>query len=526
MDVSIEDIRASLKAHKQEQLLKFEDKLSEEEKKSLLAEIKSIDFGRLLSSFEESRLLSESSSEKKDARLKPLSPDICGSTLKDQEKVAGWEARGLRAIGESKVAVLLLAGGQGTRLGVPYPKGMYNVGLPSGKTLYQLQAERILKLEQLAAGETGASCTIPWYIMTSEHTKGNTVKFFESHDYFGLDRENVVVFEQSTLPCVDFEGKVILSTKNSVARAPDGNGGLYGALDRRGVLEDMEKRGAEYIHVYCVDNILVKMADPVFMGFCLEKGAECGAKVVHKAFETEAVGVVCLCDGKYQVVEYSEISIETAKKRNKDGVLTFNAGNIANHFFTRGFLQRIVSDHIDNLKHHIARKKIPYVNEQGQQIKPDKPNGIKMEKFVFDVFEFAKSFAVLEVKREDEFSPLKNAPGTGKDSPETAKSSLLDLHYRQVLSAGGRFLDEEGRHLPAIPGKVGSSSNPGSPSVRPLIECEISPLVSYFGEGLKEHVAGKCFTSPVQFRMSNSKVEILQSGIENGSPQAKKLKPQ
>ena len=273
-----------------------------------------------------------------------------------------------------------------------------------------------------------------------------------------------------TLPCLTTDGKVILETPSRVAVAPNGNGGLYAAIRSgpKSVLDDLEKRQIQYIHAYCVDNCLVRVADPVFLGYCIQKQSDCAAKVVPKAYPTEKVGVIALRDKKYSVVEYSEISTEQAERRDpKTGELAFRAGNIANHFYTLDFLRR-VETFDDNLAHHIARKKIPYTDfETKQLVKPSEPNGMKLELFIFDVFPFTEHFAVLEVARNEEFSPLKNAPGTGWDDAGTSRRDLLAQHKRFLEAAGAIVADG--------------------------VEIEISPLVSYAGEGL-ESVKGKTFT--------------------------------
>lgn len=239
---------------------------------------------------------------------------------------------------------------------------MYDIGLPSGKSLFQLQAERIVKLQQLAKNSTGKEGDIVWYIMTSASTVEPTTDFFKTHNYFGLKSSNVVVFQQGTLPCFTFDGKIILDTKSSLSRAPDGNGGLYRALKVDGILQDMTTRGIKYIQLYCVDNALVRCGDPLFTGYCISKGVECGNKVVPKGFPTEAVGITCKVDGEYQVVEYSEITSKAAELRNDDGSLTYSAANICIHFFTIEFLKRVVEENETQLVHHVAKKKIPYTD--------------------------------------------------------------------------------------------------------------------------------------------------------------------
>lgn len=271
------------------------------------------------------------------------------------------------------------------------------------------------------------------------------------------------------------DGKVILDAKSHVAVAPDGNGGLYAALRQpvsskpedatRTVLSDLASRKVRYIHSYCVDNCLVKVADPIFIGYCIHKQSDCAAKVVPKSSPTESVGVVALRQSKYSVVEYSEITeAQAGQIDTKTGELAFRAGNIANHFYTLQFLSE-VKDFEDELAYHIARKKIPHIDiSTGEFVKPTKPNGMKLELFVFDVFPFTKRFAVLEVSRSEEFSPLKNAPGTGSDDPETSRMDLLSQHKRWLEAAGAKL--EEG------------------------VEVEVTPLVSYAGEGL-ESARGK-----------------------------------
>ncbi|XP_028273309.1 UDP-N-acetylhexosamine pyrophosphorylase-like protein 1 [Parambassis ranga] len=498
---SLVEVKQGLESAGQAHVLQFWPELSEEERTVFLQELAQLDLQGLKEHCETAAKAAASPPASLDQHLEPVPPECIGSVRRSDRKfLTEWENEGLLQISENHVGVLLLAGGQGTRLGVQYPKGMYNVGLPSGKTLYQIQAERIHKIQELAESRHGSKCTVPWYIMTSEFTLTPTEKFFKENNYFGLEPSNIVMFEQRMIPSVTFDGKVILQEKGKIAMAPDGNGGLYQALVDNKVLEDMKKRGVEYLHVYCVDNILVKMADPVFIGFCVSKGADCGAKVVEKAYPAEPVGVVCRVRGVSQVVEYSEIQPETTELRGAGGELVYNAGNICNHFFTRSFLQDVAENFKGQLKQHVAIKKVPFVDTCGNQVKPTKPNGIKMEKFVFDVFPFSRNFVVFEVVREDEFSPLKNADGAATDSPTTARNSLLAQHCQWAAAVGATLLDEHGNTLHPT---ASVSAGGGLPA-----QFEISPLVSYFGEGLEQLLTGRTLKTP--FVLDDQRAKELQ----------------
>ncbi|KAF1347756.1 nucleotide-diphospho-sugar transferase [Delphinella strobiligena] len=451
----------------QEQVFAFWDHLSAIEKATLYQQLEPVD-PEYVNAITK-KALNPPKEVSEEATLDPL-PESATSSIYDSkpEDLKRWYEAGLQFIAQNQVAVMLMAGGQGTRLGSSAPKGCYNIGLPSEKSLFQLQAERIWKIQKLAehTHTSKEHVVVPWYIMTSGPTRKPTQDFFEKHDYFGLSKENVTFFEQGTLPCISNDGKILLETKSKVAVAPDGNGGLYSALIEAGVVADMQKRGIRHIHAYCVDNCLVRVADPTFIGFSASKDVDIATKVVRKRNAKESVGLILQKNGKPDVVEYSEIDSDTAEaKDSKDSsLLKFRAANIVNHYYSYRFLESI-PEWVHKLPHHVARKKIPYVDtEKGETIKPEKANGIKLEQFVFDCFPFLSmdKFACMEVKREDEFSPLKNATGTGEDDADTSK--------RDIFRQGTRWLQAAG----AV---VESEDNDDA-------GVEVSPKISYGGEGL------------------------------------------
>lgn len=458
-----EELITLLKPHNQDHLVKFWDELVDSDKEKLLNDIQNINLAELSESFHKTQQENKTLS-KLDSCMEPVPAELKGSYRKSsKEQLEAYERTGLKAIAEGEVAVILLAGGQGTRLGVNYPKGMYSVGLPSQKTLFQLQAERLFRIQELAAKKYGTkSCVVPWYVMTSENTHNMITEYFDKNEYFQLKKQNVSFFEQGTLPCLTKNGSLLLDQKNKVSRAPDGNGGLYKALVEKNIINDMAERGVKYIHIYCVDNILIRICDPIFIGFSIEKELNCAAKVVKKIQPEEQVGVICKVNGQFQVVEYSEISEETRTLRDDEGDLTYNAGNICNHFLTFDFLEDFCKNHEKNLKYHIAEKKINYIDDNGMLKKPISKNGIKLEKFIFDVFPFSKNFGIWEVVRRDEFSPLKNGTNELNDNEITCRKHILEQHARWIENAG---FDLE---------KIDGS----------MINFEISPLVSYSGEGL------------------------------------------
>ena len=457
----VKELREKYDKAGQEHVFAFYDELDISGKAFLFDQLSTFDPDRINTLADKALKPTKSSDE--PPSLEPL-PDSATASLLDapQDKKDEWYKSGLGQISENKVAVVLMAGGQGTRLGSSDPKGCFDIGLPSKKSLFQVQAERIKKVQELAAKHAGLESEkepiVPWYIMTSGPTRKPTEKFFQDNEYFGLEKENVIIFEQGVLPCISNDGKILLESKSKVAVAPDGNGGIYQALLTSGVRGDMEKRGIEHIHAYCVDNCLVKVADPVFIGFSSSKKADIATKVVRKRAANESVGLIVQKNGKPDVVEYSEIDKETAEAKDGSGLLTFRAANIVNHYYSFKFLQSI-EEWADKLPHHVARKKIPYVDPaKGETIKPEKPNGIKLEQFVFDVFPFLSldEFACLEVDRKEEFSPLKNARGTGEDDPDTSKQDIMEQGARWLKEAGAVVVSE------------GSATG-----------VEVSPLISY-----------------------------------------------
>ena len=346
----------------------------------------------------------------------------------DRAAIETARARGEVLLSQGRIAVFVVAGGQGTRLGFPGPKGAFPVGPVSRRSLFELQAQKIRALSRRAG------CPIPWVVMTSDATDTATGELFESAKQFGVPRRDVRIFRQETVPAFDFEGRLLLEAPDRIAESPDGHGGSITALACSGVLDELEARGVDTLFYYQVDNPLVRMADPVYLGLHADAGAEMSCKVVRKRDPEEKVGVVARVAGRPMVVEYTELDDAHRDARDERGELVYAAGNVAIHLLDTAFVRRIAARADELLPFHASPKKILSIDGDGRTIEPCRPNGHKLERFVFDALPHADGVCVVEVDAGEEFAPIKNAQGT--DSPETARSALT-AQYRSWLRRAG-----------------------------------------------------------------------------------------
>jgi UDP-N-acetylglucosamine/UDP-N-acetylgalactosamine diphosphorylase len=352
-----------------------------------------------------------------------------------------------------------VAGGQGTRLGYDGPKGTFAVTPIKGKSLFQVFAEKI-KAAGLRYGRP-----LHWFIMTSHANHEQTERFFASHHYFGLDKARVHCFRQGRMPAVDFAGKLLLESPGSLALSPDGHGGSLRALHRSGALDLMQSEGIDTLSYFQVDNPIIRCIDPAFIGFHLLAGSGMSSKMVPKAYAEEKVGHFCLQNGKVVVIEYSDMPLAMQRETNPDGSLRYSAGSIAIHIIDREFARRMaVGGDGVALPFHRADKKIATVDAAGRPVKPEKPNGVKFEMFVFDALPFARNSIVIETARADDFSPVKNAEGV--DSPQTSKEDQM-RQFARWLQAAGAKVQVDATGLPAA-------------------KIEVSPLFGYDAETFAE----------------------------------------
>jgi UDP-N-acetylglucosamine/UDP-N-acetylgalactosamine diphosphorylase len=363
----------------------------------------------------------------------PVAIELCDS-LPGSEREAQARAIGDRILSEGRVGVFLVAGGQGTRLGFPHAKGCFPVGPVSERTLFELQAQKLRGL----ARRTGRR--LPWYIMTSPATDRETREAFESRDFFGLDPADVFIFCQDTVPAFDFEGRLMLEAAGRIFESPDGHGGSLTALASSGALDDMQRRGIDRIYFYQVDNPLVNIADPVYLGFHEQTASEMSCKVVRKIDPDEKVGVLAQLGERLSVVEYSELANEQRYERDEHDQLRYWAGNVAMHLLNVDFVRRVAANAFDLLPYHLSAKKIPTLDSNGQTRIPDAPNGHKLERFVFDALGATERTCVVETSACEEFFPIKNASGV--DSPETSRRALV-AQYRRWLEAAGIAVPED-----------------------------------------------------------------------------------
>jgi UDP-N-acetylglucosamine/UDP-N-acetylgalactosamine diphosphorylase len=429
-------------------VFRFWNELPEDGRRRLLEQVAEVDFEEL------SHLVTEHVIEHRPVSV-PTDLEPASFVSLPRTDADRAERRRMRDLGEEflirgKVAALVVAGGQGTRLGFEGPKGAFPIGPVSGRPLFAIFANAI----QAARRAYGAA--IPWYIMTSQANDRATRDFFDAHNGFDLPVTDITFFQQGMMPAVDLAGKLIMARRDELAWNPDGHGGTIRALARRGVIEDMIRRGIEIISYFQVDNPLVSPLDPVFLGYHAAAGADMSSKMARKRDPGEKLGVFCQSAGRLHVIEYSDLSASLAEARGADGALEFGAGNLAIHILSRRFVERLTGGARFALPFHRAEKKIPCVDESGRPVKPEKPNGVKFETFVFDALPLADRTVVLEVDRRQEFSPVKNADG--EDSPETTRRDMVHQAARQLEEAG--------------------VSVPRGPDGEPIHKIEINPVAA------------------------------------------------
>jgi UDP-N-acetylglucosamine/UDP-N-acetylgalactosamine diphosphorylase len=440
-------------------VFQYWESLDQEEKKILQEQADEIDLdelgvlvSQLVFSKEGSSLIDFSNLD--PAPYEPLPADIHGDEKWQEAKVAG-EA----ALRSGRVAAFTVAGGQGTRLGYDGPKGTYPISPIKNKTLFQLFAEKI------KAARCRYDCEIPWYLMTSHVNHEATISFFQENNHFGLGEGSVRFFRQGRMPAVDFEGKILMESKGSIAMSPDGHGGALRALERNGILDEMEAKGIDLMSYFQVDNPHVQVIDPYFLGFHVLSGSSMSSKMLPKAYEKEKLGHFCVLGNRLEIVEYSDMPDELTAQRDEKGQLRFIAGSVAIHIVSVDFIRKLTSKNSSiALPFHKALKKIACLDSNGEKIVPSEPNGVKFELFVFDALPFAGKPMIIETTRLGDFSPVKNAEGV--DSAVTCRAD------QQRLFA--QWLDE-----------VGVSVEKDSEGV-PLRKIEVSPLFGYNLETFRE----------------------------------------
>lgn len=460
------DLTERLKAFGQEHLLQFWDELDDAGRKSLIDQIAKIDLSQIAKLYadrnqaEEVVLLANRAGEPPAIRLGDPSNRF---SLEEARR------RGAEALAGGKVAVLLVAGGQGTRLGFEHPKGMYPIGPVSGASIFQIHVEKIVA----TARRYGAA--VPFYVMVSPATDQETREYFEANDRFGLAEGDFRIFCQGTMPAVDdATGKILLADRGQIAVSPDGHGGTLAALERSGALAEMVERGIEQIFYFQVDNPLVDICSPELLGYHLLAQSELSSEVVAKKDPKDRVGNVVEIDGHLRVIEYSDLPDEVAERRHDDGSLAIWAGSIAVHVFDVSFLRRMVGK-AGALPFHIAHKKVGYVDGEGVEHEPSAPNAYKFERFIFDLLPSAENALVVEVDAKLHFAPLKNASGAAEDTPEATREQMVALHTDWLRKAGVEVAE-------------------GTP-------VEISPLLALDAEELAEKVtSGMKIVEPTYLR--------------------------
>ena len=397
--------RAILKANKQENLLRFIDKLDNNKKEKIIKQILNLDFTQLNKLYEETK----SSAEIINKKIENIKY-VDEYKLSDEAKEK-YTNIGEKVIKNNQYAVVTMAGGQGTRLEHNGPKGTFKVDVdPEPKYLFQILAENLQRANKKY------NVILPWYIMTSTENNEETVNFFEKHEYFGYPKENVMFFTQGNLPILLENGDLIVDKDYTIKEAADGNGCIYSAMAKAGVLENMKKKNVKWIFIGAVDNILLNMVDPILLGLTIDEKNEAASKSVAKASPKEKVGAFCKINGVPSVIEYTELPQKMAEEVDKEGELLFGEAHIMCNLFSIEALEKVSKV---QLPYHVAHKKSNYMNENEELVKVTEPNAYKFEAFIFDAFNFFDDISILRGKREMDFAPIKNK--VGNDSPDTAK---------------------------------------------------------------------------------------------------------